>query len=31
MKILADLVWTPAWTSDIGCIHGALSYLEIAL
>ncbi len=30
MKKLPDLVWTPAWTSDIGCIHGALTFLGIA-
>ena len=30
MTELTDLVWTPAWTSNIGCIHGALDYLGIA-
>jgi hypothetical protein len=30
MKKLPNLAWTPAWTSILGCIHGALKYLEIA-
>lgn len=30
MKKLPNLVWTPAWTSLVGCIHGALKYLKIA-
>ena len=27
---LPNLSWTPAWTSVVGCIHGALKFLEIA-
>lgn len=27
MKKLADLSWTPTWTSLAGCIHGCLTYL----
>lgn len=30
MKKLPNLVWTPAWTSVVGCIHGALKFLKIA-
>lgn len=30
MKTLPKLVWTPAWTSVLGCIHGALKFLKIA-
>lgn len=30
MNKLPDLVWTPAWTSLVGCIHGALKFLKIA-
>jgi hypothetical protein len=30
MKKLSDLAWTPAWTSVVGCIHGALKYLQVA-
>jgi hypothetical protein len=30
MKKLTTLEWTPAWTSVVGCIHGALKYLKIA-
>jgi hypothetical protein len=29
MKRLSNLAWTPAWTSVVGCIHGALNYLDI--
>lgn len=29
MKRFSNLVWTPTWTSTIGCIHGALNFLEI--
>lgn len=30
MKRIPDLIWTPAWTSVLGCIHGGLKFLEIA-
>jgi len=30
MNKLPNLVWTPAWTSVIGCIHGALNFHKIA-
>jgi hypothetical protein len=29
MKKLPNLIWTPAWTSVVGCIHGALKFLKI--
>ena len=30
MKKLPNLIWTPSWTSLVGCIHGCLNYLNIA-
>ncbi|NQS91626.1 MAG: hypothetical protein HQ574_04390 [Chloroflexi bacterium] len=30
MKNIPNLVWTPTWTSLVGCIHGCLKYLDIA-
>ena len=30
MYKLPDLVWTPAWTSVVGCIHGALNFHKLA-
>jgi hypothetical protein len=30
MKKISNLVWSPAWTSVLGCIHGALEFLQAA-
>jgi hypothetical protein len=29
MKKLLNLVWTPSWTSIVGCLHGCLKYLKV--